>query len=99
VRWGIRAVPKVGPLNSLAFREPPPEIEKMFMASFNATADNYRALLVNMDAGQPQLPNQNFDTGEPARMGKYEESRICARCVSPRTSFAYGVANRAMKCR
>jgi hypothetical protein len=71
VTWVLRTVPKSGPFKSLAFRAPTPEVEKMFMASFNATVDSYRALLVNVDAGRMELLNENFDVGEPTPAGKY----------------------------
>jgi len=69
--WMLRVVPKVGPFKSLAFRPPTPEVEKMFMASFNATLDNYRSLLANVDAGRLNLENQNFDLGESALASRY----------------------------
>jgi hypothetical protein len=69
--WVLRIVPKFGPFKSLAFRRPTPEVEKMFMASFNATVDNYRSLLANAGAGRLNLPNENFDVGEPTVAGKY----------------------------
>jgi hypothetical protein len=71
VTWVLRIVPKSGPFKSLAFRAPTPEVEKMFMASFNATIDSYRALLGNADAGRLELHNENFDVGEPTPAGKY----------------------------
>jgi hypothetical protein len=71
VTWILRIVPKSGPFKSLAFRAPTPEVEKMFMASFNATVDNYRALLANVSAGQLKLPNENFDLGQPPVAGQY----------------------------
>jgi hypothetical protein len=43
----------------------------MFEASFNATLDRYRKLLGQMDTGQPDLPNDNFDTGAITGPGKY----------------------------
>ena len=66
-----RIVPKVGPLRVLKLRTPTPETERMFEASFNATLDRYRKLLGQVDAGQPDLPNDNFDTGEATAPGKY----------------------------
>jgi hypothetical protein len=69
--WLLRVVPKTGPFKSLAFRAPTPEVEKMFMASFNATVDSYRALLVNVDAGRMELVNENFDIGTPTVAGQY----------------------------
>ncbi len=71
VTWFLRIIPKIGPFKSLAFRAPTPEVEKMFMASFNATIDNYRTLLANVDAGRLELRNQNFDVGEPTLAGTY----------------------------
>jgi hypothetical protein len=72
VTWIIRILPKWGPLSSLAFRTPTPAVEKMFMGSFNTTVDNYRALLAGVDAEGPGIANENFDTGEPTRLGKYK---------------------------
>ena len=69
--WLLRVVPKTGPFKSLAFRAPTPEVEKMFMASFNATVDSYRALLANVDAGRMELVNENFDLGTPTVAGQY----------------------------
>ena len=43
----------------------------MFEASFNATLDRYRKLLGQVGAGRPDLPNNNFDTGEATGPGKY----------------------------
>lgn len=71
VTWVLHIIPKVGPFKSLEFREPTPEVEKMFMASFNATIDNYRVLLENVSAGPLQLANENFDLGQPLVAGKY----------------------------
>ena len=49
-------------------RLPTPEVEKMFMASFNATP------LANVDEAQLELPNENFDLGVPPQAGKYKEA-------------------------
>jgi len=67
----LRIIPKVGPFKSLAFIPPTPEVEKMYMASFNATVDNYRILLASVGAGKLELANDNFDIGEPVVAGKY----------------------------
>ena len=71
VAWVLEYIPKAGPFKSLSFRAPTPQVEKLFMASFNATIDSYRALLANVDAGNMELPNENFDLGEPTVAGKY----------------------------
>jgi hypothetical protein len=67
----VSILPKIGPLKVLQFRTPTPETGRMFEASFNATLDRYRKLLGQVGAGQPDLPNYNFDTGEVAGPGKY----------------------------
>ena len=51
---------------------PTPEVEKMFMASFNATIERCRALLAGVDAGDPGLPNENLDLGQPPLAGQYK---------------------------
>jgi len=71
VSWLLRLVPKSGPFKSLAFRAPTPEVEKMFMASFNATVDSYRMLLASVDAGHLDLPNANIDLGTQVAAGQY----------------------------
>jgi hypothetical protein len=70
----IRLMPKMGRSRAFAFRTPTPVVEKMFMASFNATLDRYRALLSAQKAGRLELPNQNFDVGEPTGAGTYKLS-------------------------
>ena len=67
----VRILPKIGPLKVLQLRTPTPETERMFEASFNATLDQYRKLLSQVGTGQPDLPNDNFDTGEVTGPGKY----------------------------
>ena len=67
----VRILPKIGPLKVLQLRTPTPETQRMFEASFNATLDRYRKLLGQAGTGQPDLPNDNFDTGEITGPGKY----------------------------
>jgi len=67
----FRIIPTSGPFRALKIRTPTPEVEKMFMASFNATIDRYKAVLANVDAGGPALPNENFDVGGATIAGKY----------------------------
>jgi hypothetical protein len=66
-----KIIPKIGPLKVLQLRTPTPETERMFEASFNATLDRYRKLLGQVDTGQPDLANENFDTGQVTGPGKY----------------------------
>jgi hypothetical protein len=58
-----RLVPKIGPFSALAFHPPPPDVEQIYMHSFNETLDHYRALLLAQQDGRLQLPNDNLDTG------------------------------------
>jgi hypothetical protein len=64
-------VPKVGPLSVLKLQTPTPETERLFEASFNVTLDRYRKLLSQVETGQPDLPNDNFDTGAVTGPGRY----------------------------
>ncbi|MGA2898356.1 MAG: zinc dependent phospholipase C family protein [Acidobacteriaceae bacterium] len=67
----FRILPKVGPLRPLDFKRLTPEIEKMYMASFNSTIDRYRELLSEQKAGDLKLPNDNLDVGTFTAEGKY----------------------------
>jgi Zinc dependent phospholipase C len=67
----VSIIPKIGPLKVLELRTPTPQTEQMFEASFNAALDHYRKLLTEVDAGQPDMPNDNFDTGSVTGPGKY----------------------------
>lgn len=67
----FRGVPRVGPFKALQFKRLTPETEKMFMASFNAAIDRYRQSLSRLGAGRLELPNQNLDTGDLMKAGKY----------------------------
>jgi hypothetical protein len=67
----FRVMPKVGPWRPLSFKRLTPEIEKMYMASFNATIARYRGLLSEQNAGRLKLPNDNLDVGSVTAAGKY----------------------------
>jgi hypothetical protein len=70
----LTVLPKVGKLKSLKFIAPSPEAQKVFRASFHETVVNYAAMLSKQtgDIGQaPQLPNTDFDTGHPTKIGEY----------------------------
>ncbi|HKW64981.1 MAG TPA: zinc dependent phospholipase C family protein [Candidatus Acidoferrum sp.] len=59
----LRLMPKVGPFSGLAFHPPTPEVEHLYMNSFNHTLERYRALLLAREEDHLQLPNDNLDTG------------------------------------
>jgi hypothetical protein len=67
----FRLIPKVGPFKAFAFKVPPPAAEKMFLASLDDTMKRYRELLANASENRLELPNENFDTGRPTRLGDY----------------------------
>jgi hypothetical protein len=64
-------IPKVGPLKILKLRTPTPQTERMFEASFNAALDRYKVLLGQTRTGPPDIPNDNFDTGQVTPPGEY----------------------------
>jgi hypothetical protein len=68
----FRCLPGRGPFSALNIRTPTPEVEKLFMASFNATVDRYKVTIANADSGGPELPNENFDVGGVTIAGKYK---------------------------
>src|ERR1035438_3513013 len=65
-------IPKIGPFKALAFRVPTPEVEKIFITSFDDTKEQYRLLLVEVKEGRLQLQNENFDIGRPTVRGDYK---------------------------
>ncbi len=68
----IRLVPKIGPLQALAFHPPTPETEKKFMTSFGDTRGEYQKLIREKnERGEVALPNDNFDTGTVTKLGEY----------------------------
>jgi len=72
--FAFTILPRVGKSRTLRFETPTPAVEKMFMASFNATLDRYREQLSAALAGRLKLPNENFDVGEPTEAGSYKLS-------------------------
>ena len=68
----FRILPRFGPFRAFGFKKLTPEVEKLYMASFNATVDRYRELLVEVSGSRIKLPNNNFDVGDPTKAGKYK---------------------------
>jgi len=67
----FKIIPKVGPFKALSFKVPPPEAEKLFIASFQETMTRYGESLKAVGDGHLELRNENFDTGRPTRLGDY----------------------------
>ena len=69
----FRILPKIGPLSAFSFRAPGPEAQKLFLASFNETVDQYRSDLQKVRSRSPlKLQNANLDTGKSSRFGVYK---------------------------
>jgi hypothetical protein len=69
--WLFHILPKIGPLRALSFKVPPPEAEKLFLISFDATLGEYHKRLGEAQKNQLRLINENFDIGRPTRFGEY----------------------------
>ncbi len=67
----FKLLPKSGMFRALAFMPPSRETELLFMKSFDATFDRYRALLEDVKADRLRLTNNNLDVGKPTRAGVY----------------------------
>lgn len=70
----FQLLPRVGRSKALRFETPTPAVEKLFMASVNATLDRYRELLTALQANRLRLPNENFDVGTLTQAGTYKLS-------------------------
>ena len=68
----FRLVPNFGPFKALRFRPVTAQGERMFLASFDATASEYRNALRELRAGTLRLTNRNLDTGADTGPGAYE---------------------------
>ncbi|HLH04898.1 MAG TPA: zinc dependent phospholipase C family protein [Bryobacteraceae bacterium] len=68
----LKIIPPVGPLRALRFRMPTPEVEALFMKSFDRAVAQYESELDQARAGKLWLRNINYDLGEPAKPGDYE---------------------------
>jgi hypothetical protein len=71
VAFLYRLVPKIGPLKPLSFKTPTPQAERLFAASFTDTRARFAASLDAAGRGRLDLPNTDFDTGQPAAHGEY----------------------------
>jgi Zinc dependent phospholipase C len=72
IAFFFRLVPKIGPFRALSFKAPTPEVEKLFMASFNGSVTDYERLLREINSpGKVDLVNDNFDTGTVTAPGEY----------------------------
>jgi hypothetical protein len=66
-----KLLPKIGPLRPLQFKAPTKEAEALFLESFKGTRERYRVALDAVGRGRLDLPNTDFDTGQPTAHGEY----------------------------
>ncbi|MBZ5721084.1 MAG: zinc dependent phospholipase C family protein [Acidobacteriia bacterium] len=67
----LNLVPKVGPFSALGFKIPNTQTEDLYIKSMNETIENYGHLLTDVDSGDLQLPDRDFDTGRDTTAGEY----------------------------
>ena len=67
----LRYMPKIGPFRKLAFNNPTPQTEDLYIKSINTTVDQYRALLEEARTDTLVLANCDFDTGQPTKAAEY----------------------------
>jgi hypothetical protein len=67
----LRYMPKMGPFKGLAFNNPTPQTEDLYIKSINTTVDQYRAFLEEVRTDKLVLANCDFDTGQPTKAAEY----------------------------
>ncbi len=67
----LRYTPKIGPFKGLAFNNPTPQTEDLYIKSINQTVDQYKAFLKAVGTNTLVLPNCDFDTGQPTEAAEY----------------------------
>jgi hypothetical protein len=63
----LRYMPRIGPFKGLAFNNPTPQTEDVYIKSINTTADQYRAFLEAVRTDTLVPPNCDFDSGKPTK--------------------------------
>ena len=67
----LRYMPKIGPFKGLAFNNPTPQTEDLYIKSINTTVDQYRAFLEEVRTDTLVLANCDFDSGQPTKAAEY----------------------------
>jgi Zinc dependent phospholipase C len=67
----LKLLPKVGPFRAVNFKVPTQQTEDMYIKSVDDTVKNYSGLLRQVDGGNLNFPNRDFDTGRETRAGEY----------------------------
>ncbi len=67
----LRYMPKIGPFKGLAFNNPTPHTEDLYIKSINQTVDQYKAFLDGVGTNTIVLPNRDFDSGLATTAAEY----------------------------
>ena len=67
----LRHVPKIGPFKGLAFNNPTPQTEDLYIKSINTTVDQYRAFLEEVRTDTLVLANCDLDSGQATKAAEY----------------------------
>jgi hypothetical protein len=67
----LRYMPKVGPFKGLAFNNPTPQTEDLYIKSINTTVDQYKGFLEEVRNDMLALPNCDFDSGQATKAAEY----------------------------
>jgi hypothetical protein len=67
----LRYMPKVGPFKGLAFKNPTPKTEDLYIKSINSTVDQYRVFLEQVRTNTLVLANCDLDTGNGTKAAEY----------------------------
>jgi Zinc dependent phospholipase C len=67
----LRYMPRIGPFKGLAFNNPTPPTEDLYIKSINTTVDQYRAYLEAVRTDSLVLPNCDFDSGKVTKAAEY----------------------------
>jgi Zinc dependent phospholipase C len=68
----LKLIPPIGPLRALRFKMPTPEVEKLFMQSFDRATQHYGDHLQPSTFNGMRLADLNYDIGLPVRPGSYK---------------------------
>jgi len=67
----LRYMPKIGPFKGLAFNNPTPQTEDLYIKSINTTVDQYRAFLEEVPTDTLVLANCDLDSGLATKAAEY----------------------------
>jgi Zinc dependent phospholipase C len=67
----LRYMPKIGPFKGLAFNNPTPQTEDLYIKSINTTVEQYRGYLQEVRTDTLVLPNRDFDSGQETKAAEY----------------------------